>query len=63
MAAPVAALKEETMDGEAPEREAGGDPDYSDDAVEEHLSEGSPGAVEHEMDSEDDRYSDGPMHS
>ena len=68
MAAPVAALKDEPAEGEEAPRAgaaaAAADPDYSDDAVEEHLSDGSPGAAEYELDSEDDeRDSEGPGHS
>lgn len=54
------AFKEEPA--EAQERE-GGDPDYSDDPVEEHLSEELQGA-EYEVDTDEDgNFSDGPTGS
>lgn len=59
VAAPVAALKEEPA--EMAERE--GDPDYSDDPVEEHLSD-EVGGDAYELESDEDAaYSDGPMGS
>ena len=64
MAAPVLALTGELSPPEKPqtEREAG-DPDYSDDPVEEHLSDGVGGA-EYEVETDDDaNFSDGPTGS
>ncbi|GAB4823425.1 hypothetical protein N2152v2_010471 [Parachlorella kessleri] len=64
VAAPVLALTGELSPPEKPqtEREAG-DPDYSDDPVEERLSDGVGGA-EYEVETDDDaNFSDGPTGS
>jgi hypothetical protein len=61
VAAPVLALKSDEPAEVGVERE--GDPDYSDDPVEEHLSD-DVGAAEYELDTDDDaNFSDGPTGS